>query len=274
MTMVEVPQLWTPRRRRAPRVECAPTGLGLGFNKHPRFDGGAAFTPTSISGCVLWLRADLGVTIGTGVSAWADQSGTGDSNKNCTQATGSNQPTRNSSDTAYNNQTTLSFASASSQFLQSGTWSTAPPTSAATIFVVGNTDGTGARQAFTDGLSAATYGLWNNDNGSETNTVAFFLSAYLIKTGASLGSPSAVAVTCIAGSSSSAIFANAKTALGTGSPGTSSPTGLTLGAFAGGGSYLNGKIAEVIIYNSDIGSSNRSLVWNYLGSRYGISIGS
>lgn len=38
----------------------------------------------------LWLRADLGVTIATGVSSWADQSGNGN---HFTQGTGSRQPT-------------------------------------------------------------------------------------------------------------------------------------------------------------------------------------
>lgn len=36
------------------------------------------FLPTSISGCVLWLKSDLGITTAAGkVSAWADQSGAG-----------------------------------------------------------------------------------------------------------------------------------------------------------------------------------------------------
>lgn len=38
---------------------------------------------------VFFFSGDLGVTIGTGVSAWADQSGNG---RNATQATGGNQP--------------------------------------------------------------------------------------------------------------------------------------------------------------------------------------
>lgn len=50
----------------------------------------APFVPTSIPGCQLWLRADLGITISTGVSQWNDQSGTG---HNVTQATTGNQPT-------------------------------------------------------------------------------------------------------------------------------------------------------------------------------------
>ncbi len=52
------------------------------------------FAPTLLSGCVLWLRGDLGVTLnaanGNAVSAWADQSGSGNS---ASQGTAANQPT-------------------------------------------------------------------------------------------------------------------------------------------------------------------------------------
>lgn len=50
----------------------------------------ASSTPISILGSLAWwVRADLGITIGTGVSAWADQSGNG---VNFAQGTGSAQP--------------------------------------------------------------------------------------------------------------------------------------------------------------------------------------
>jgi hypothetical protein len=53
-------------------------------------EGGAEITPKAILGSLAWwYRADLGVTIGAGVSAWADQSGNG---VNLTQATGGLQP--------------------------------------------------------------------------------------------------------------------------------------------------------------------------------------
>lgn len=59
-------------------------GFGLG-NLEIR-----AFEPKNISGCVLWLRADLGVTQTAGaVSAWNDQSGRG---HNFVQATMADQP--------------------------------------------------------------------------------------------------------------------------------------------------------------------------------------
>lgn len=52
-----------------------------------------AATPATIMGanCTAWWRADLGVTVSTGVSAWADQVGSAD----FAQGTGANQPTFN-----------------------------------------------------------------------------------------------------------------------------------------------------------------------------------
>ena len=64
----------------------------------------AGFGLPSVSNALqLWLRADLGTTIATGVSQWNDQSQIGDSNRNVVQATGGQQPTLNSSDATYNN---------------------------------------------------------------------------------------------------------------------------------------------------------------------------
>jgi hypothetical protein len=55
------------------------------------FPSGVATTPLTILGSAAWwVRADLGITIGTGVSAWADQSGNG---ADFSQGTGSAQPT-------------------------------------------------------------------------------------------------------------------------------------------------------------------------------------
>lgn len=56
----------------------------------PQLSGGTSFTPLALAP-VLWLEADLGVTApANAVSAWADQSGTGN---NAAQVTGASQPT-------------------------------------------------------------------------------------------------------------------------------------------------------------------------------------
>ena len=55
----------------------------------PRPRGGG-FVPPRLSGCALWLRADLGWTVtGSGVSAWLDQSGAG---HNASQVTDARRP--------------------------------------------------------------------------------------------------------------------------------------------------------------------------------------
>lgn len=51
-----------------------------------------------------WLRGDLGITLGTGVSAWADQSGGG---MNAIQATGTAQPAYSANDATLDNQATV-----------------------------------------------------------------------------------------------------------------------------------------------------------------------
>ena len=64
-------------------------GAGMAFNPV------TPFSPSSIAGLKLWLRADVGVTQSGGVvSAWADQSGQGN---NFAQSTGVLQPPFNSS---------------------------------------------------------------------------------------------------------------------------------------------------------------------------------
>lgn len=62
-----------------------------------------------------WFRSDLGVTIGTGVSQWSDQSGRGN---HVTQGTGAQQPTYVAG--VLNGKPVLRFANASSQFLRNG----------------------------------------------------------------------------------------------------------------------------------------------------------
>ena len=52
--------------------------LGLGAQNIRKVGGVAPFTPASLSGLSLWLKADAGVTLsGSNVTGWADQSGNG-----------------------------------------------------------------------------------------------------------------------------------------------------------------------------------------------------
>lgn len=52
------------------------TGRRIDVRRSQIYGGAAPFTPASLSGLILWLRADMGITLaGAKVSAWADQSG-------------------------------------------------------------------------------------------------------------------------------------------------------------------------------------------------------
>ena len=70
------------------------------------------------------------------------------------------------------------------------------------------------------------------------------------------------------------VYQDAKTAIHTGSAGTQALNRLILGANNTAGSLpLNGKIAEVISYNTVLSNADRGRVLDYLGARYGVTIG-
>lgn len=90
----------------------------------------AIFNPKKLNGLLIWLRSDLGITIGTGVSTWADQSGNGN---NVTQATGSRQPAYTTSSAVFNNRPCLRGDGVDDVLSNTGNvW----PTTSLTLFAV------------------------------------------------------------------------------------------------------------------------------------------
>ena len=215
----------------------------------------APFVPTSIPGCVLSLRADRGITLATGVSVWADQSGNGN---NVSQATGSAQPTYNSSG-GPNGQPYLNFAQASNQFLASAAFSLSQPLF---VWIVANQSGGSGNQYSIDGRSANTLALLIV---SQT-IVDMNAGAVLSWTSASAGTFQSYGMQ-FNGASSSLYSNNVSKA--SGSAGTNAVGGITIGAFGnGGGGFLNGNIAEVIVYNSILSSDSLNTLESYGNARY------
>lgn len=65
--------------------------VGSRFGSHPDSSSSAPVTPLTILGSLAWwVRADMGITLGTGVSAWADQVPAG--TVNFANGTGAAQP--------------------------------------------------------------------------------------------------------------------------------------------------------------------------------------
>lgn len=210
-------------------------------------------TPNQLPNLALWLRADMGITIGTGVSAWADQSGNGN---NFTQGTGSAQPTLNASDASFGGQASLSFAAANSQTLTATSVTISQPD---TIYVIGQfttssnaelIDGNGTRQALA--------------NNSGANFV--FYAGTLVTGSAADLNPHAFAA-IYNGASSSMYVDTSSAANASGNAGANNWGGLILGGTIGG--FLQGKIAEVVTYSAAHTSAQVAQLFKYFAGRYG-----
>jgi hypothetical protein len=236
------------------------------------FGGGASpSTPQTILGSALlaWYRADLGITLnGSNVSAWADQSGTGDANKNAIQNTGAHQPAFNASNASYNNSPTVTFTS--SQDLTTGTWASSL-VAPYTIFVAGHTND-GTRSNCHVGSNAGVMTIYSaassdveaySDSGSHT----------LLSGVSDIGTPSVAYFQ--ANGVSSRLGVRQITPNTTATDGTAGTvTEITLGNLQGLSTIgLGGPLAEVVIATGAISSALIGQVMLYMGARYAISIG-
>jgi hypothetical protein len=122
--------------------------LGLGLFLSSRGPLTPAYNPvTALGNVVLWLRPDLGLTQSGGlVTAWADQSGVGDANRNFAPV--NDKPAFSASDALYNNQPTIgTFNTAgtdnSCRLKSAAAWSATYTTFS--LIIVGHATGSGIR---------------------------------------------------------------------------------------------------------------------------------
>lgn len=237
-------------------------GLGLSIAKG---SAARAFSPADLGSALkFWLRADLGITLnGATVSAWGDQSGTGDANKHATQGTAAEQPTYVASDAGYNGQATLSFDAG--DWMQTGTWTSALA-QPATHFLVGQGGSATFREA-TDGI----------DGGSRHSISMLNTGEPYLYAGAALfsGAASWIATKHIVGGvfagGSSKIYVDSATASATGNAGAQSLTGVTIGGNFGGPSWA-GKVAEIIICEGILSNALILQTMTYLAARYAVTL--
>jgi len=241
------------------------------FRIRVMFNRTSYFTPTQLSGCLLWLRADLGMTLsGTFASGWADQSG---NRNNASQGTPANQPPYVQN--AMNGWPAL-------QGNGSSNWDI--PTSSFTL----GTDATliaACQPAATTQNNTArlvehkynqTYYLGCDQTGQKykfivNNTVSPF--------GTAEGGSVALANTIVTGTYASAtttgtLYVNG-TSVATSTFTTPTPTSLPLHVMHSADSfvtYWNGYLGEIIIYNRALAASELTRVHRYLGARYGVSV--
>jgi hypothetical protein len=230
--------------------------------------GKRSFSPSELSGLFLWLKADAGVTLsGSNVTAWADQSGNGNNAISPTIP-----PTFVSS--SINSKPSISFNG-------DGSWMQIAQNSVGnngniSIFIVFNYASGGI--IFNKG-DAATFegtvwelttnngfGFVNNDNGnlswnvvpvSPTTSIPLLLEGFssvgvsqLAFNGTNSGSPSGANVD----------FNNISQYIGIGGGGTDGTSAVSLDA----------RIAEIIIYNRQVTSTERQQLEAYLNAKYAI----
>lgn len=235
--------------------------IGGGFTAGP---DGPAFVPTQLPGCVLWLRADLGITQATGVSIWADQSPNGN---NFTQSTGANQPGYNTTGNARGTGPALTF-NGTSQFL------------GAAAAILGNTNFSlfvvMKDTSPASSLLAASFGSTNAGGGwgigPEASVRAAWAFTVAFVTGAASTSnweewtverDSTTWTMSVNGASQS--LANA----------TTSPAAQQAGAAIGasgstGGNLFAGSIDEVAAFSPKLSGANSAQMTSYLRARTGI----
>lgn len=221
-----------------------------------------------------WLqaeyRADKPRTMnGSNVQVWPDQSGRGDANRNASQLTAAKQPAYVASEATFNNQPSLTFTGASNTFLQSGAFSAAVAqpdrlylvginSQAATAVMVDGLGSSARREIYRSGASQASLAV----DATVMNTTAW-------------DTTTAAVIAAEFNGASSKFTKSAKTFGVTGTLGTASAAGLTIGNYFGGVTVgMTGKIPHVIhISSSTVTTAQHGEIMDYLGNKYGITIG-
>jgi hypothetical protein len=221
----------------------------------------AAFDPTSIAGCQLWVDAADASTFtyssGTVVSQWNDKSGNA---MHVSQGTVSLQPSRSGT---VNGLSSVVF-DGTDDFL-----STTDPGSAVaqpqTVFaVVVPSLLTGSRTILagvagtvatlsTDGSTAIIYaGTANSGGGSLSTSTTYVIQATLNTT-------------------SSAVRVNGGTNLYSVNPGSLGYRGYRLGRYSTFTDYWNGSMCEIVVYDSALSLANINTVGQYLATKWGVT---
>lgn len=227
--------------------------------------------PMQISGLVMWLDAANSSSItqsGGLVSQWSDLSG---QQNNATQATGSLQPTTNA--TKQNGNNVVDFSGTRyMQFANNNFFD-----SSFTAFVVAKTSTISSRGTFISRQQGSTAGGFNiRNNGDSTNFTAF-----AVGTGSTFStvniSPSNtnfnVHTAWFSNFTSYNVNNGTTSTAGTITYDNANTSTPLLGAAASPAvEILTGSIAEVIIYNSILSSSNRTSICRYLGTKWGITV--
>lgn len=234
---------------------------------------GVLFTPADLSGLVLWLKADAGITIATGVSAWLDQS---TSAVSFTQGTGANQPTFNA--TGINGHPGVQFFAAGPKFLTNASVAVLNGATGCTMLAVCQDGTTTASHIATLTAQASLRCNWNS--GGDVN---IFAGADISEATSAAGAAPLTTATVISGTIDRTLATNECTMYVSGVLDTARPVnGDNAGAFGTATMFLGiqdgvslawngGLLGDLVIYNRVLTTTERLRVERSMAARYGIA---
>ena len=229
------------------------------------------FVPTQISGCSLWLRADLGVTLApsnpTNVTTWKDQSGNGN---DASQGTTANQPTYVPS--AINALPAIQGDGAA-RFMTTAAFTIG---SAATLCAV--VEPLGSMNGYTRILEQqynTTYYLGTDSSQTKYKLIVNNgTSPYGVAQGGTVTTNAPAIVTGVYGSPTGSLYINGALVAADSftAPTPASQVLYIMQAYNGFAEYWNGYLAEAIVYNRALSTAELTRVHRYLGRRYGVVV--
>lgn len=226
---------------------------------------GQYYKPNDFSGNTLWLKADAGIVYTTGnITSWQDQSG---SNNHANVTGGTTYPQLNTNSGLFNSKPAIYFTGTGRTFNQASAGSVFAVTF--TIISVTYTTGTGLQ------------GIFSIDDGNSRDYQCTNASQYCTMVdntggGTLLGNSGAINKPVIFsslynGTTKSNYYNGKLMQSGTYTNGTNLSGNLYHIADWAGASLFAGYIAEVIVFNRALNTTEREEVEAYLADKYGIS---
>lgn len=222
-------------------------------------------SPTSVTGCTLWLDGNDASTItystGTNISQWADKSG---NNYHAVQATAARQPTYDSTTKGVNFlQSSVQFMTSSAPYTGSANseciYIVFKQTNAANADLIGTTDTARGRQLRTQGSRLVIYnGATLSLSGTQLlNTTNTYIVEFVNITGR-----------CLTNINKAANGTSGKIAFASGTW-----TQVIGGATTSGAVSYDGQIYEMVIFNRALTGDERLSMMNYLFTKWNINPG-
>jgi len=212
-------------------------------------------------GLILWLDASDDTTFsyssGTLVSQWRDKSGL---NNHANQSTAANQSSRNSNT---NSRKTVSF-DGTNDYLDGTNILTLA--NGYTLFTIIKSSATGERDIITSTPFAGSTDIYLYQQGSSGKfgnwPTVFTSNAISLNTWYSLS-------TTVSSAGSETLYLNGSSQTSS-SRTVTNTKGYKIGSNSSAGEYWNGEIAEIIIFNKQLTTTERKQVHSYLGQKWGI----